>query len=241
MVKKAIFMLAGCGLCAASAWADLSPSWAGEDNTVHAEFYGFNGIAFGGSSTAADVYTVKDYNGNVLAGVPGQDAPDMTTLGSTVYWEDAGDRWLETTVDWDLSIWMPAISGYETQAFQIQISYWDNQTNAAWRQNYQLGIQPYLSGAGSSAVQGGVISLGSEHDVLSGIITEAFSFTVVNAADGMFIDLAASPSLSVSNPSLITGVTVDSISYAAIPEPSSIALMLVGGACFRWFKRKRLN
>lgn len=136
---------------------------------------------------------------------------------------------------------MLAIGGYEIQEFQLQISYWDDRDNQDWRQNYQLAVQPYRSGTGSSALQGGIISLGSEHDELSGIITEAFSFTVVNAADGVFIDLSASPFLSVSNPSRITGVTVGSISYAAVPEPSSIALMVLGGACFRWFKRKRLN
>ncbi len=241
MYKKLTAMLVCCGLSAATGLADLSPDWAGDDNTVHAEFYNFTGMALGGSTTAADVYTVKDHSGNVLAGVPGQDAPDLTTLGNTAYYSDADGDWLETTVDWDLSLWMPAISGYETQEFRFQISYYDNPGNADWRQNYQLGVQPYRAGAGSSLVVGGINSLGSEHDLVNGIITEAFSFTVAEAADGVFIDLAASPSLSVINSSLITGVTVDSISYAAVPEPSSIALMFVGGACFRWFKRKRLN
>ncbi|MBC2594195.1 PEP-CTERM sorting domain-containing protein [Ruficoccus amylovorans] len=234
-------------LCSTAALqAEVSLNWIGGDNTVHAEFNYYSTFSSNGTATGADSYVVKDNDGNVVSGgLAGLDGPDIMSLnGKTQRFSDGSDHWLETTANWDLSIWMPGISGYETQEFCVQISYFayfdGSSYDYAWRQNYDLGISTYNLDADTASSILGTIHSDSFVDTDNGIVTEVFTFTVGNAADGVFIDIGATPGLSVDNPSYITWIEIDSVSYDAVPEPSTYG-MLTGLAVIALlvFRRRR--
>jgi len=214
----------------------LDVDWAMGDNSVHVEFYDY--ALFGPEhAVVADEYTVVDYSGNVVAGgIAGMDAPDLMSLdGFSERFSEGGENWIESTANWDLSVWSPAISGYETQLFCLQISYFADEGNLDWRQNYDLGIELYNEDATGSRIVG-AIQRESELDLDLAIITEYFVFAVEKAAAGIFIDIGADPALSPANPSWITSITLDSVSYSPVPEPSTYALLggvVVLGAAWR--------
>lgn len=66
-----------------------------------------------------------------------------------------------------------------------------------------------------------------------------FDLQSTSSAEGFFVDFNGDPELSVSNPAQIYSITADSISYAAVPEPASVALLLLGGVMCRGIKRFR--
>lgn len=226
-MKRQVLLLAACALAGLAHAQFIEVGWAGTPNTVHAEFTRY-GLFNNTGSARADAYSVVDYTGNLLpGGLPGLDAPDLLSLGGrTTRFAQAGENWLETTANWDLSVWSPAIAGFAHQLFTFQIAYFADPAETAWRQNYELGIQLYHADPEAAGSLVGAVQRTSSYDELHGLVTEVFTFSTRGAADGVFIDIAAAPELSVGNPSYITALSLDSLSYspAAVPEPSTYGL-----------------
>lgn len=239
MFRK-ILLLALCGLCSISNAQLVTVDWAGTDNTVHVEFTNY-GLFNSGGFANADVYEVVDSNGNLLAGgVAGIDGPDLMSLnGQTTRYSDSTDIWLETTSNWDLSVWSPIITGEQNQIFNFQIAYFADPSDATWRQNYDIGIQLSFAGLNDTGHVVGAVQKTTTFDEADRIITEVFSFATQGQANGVFIDIGASPELSAGNPSYITAISLDAQSLTAIPEPSTYAVLAGLGVLVVAIMRRR--
>jgi hypothetical protein len=239
MKKTSLALLSIAGLAGTAAAEPLSIDWALTADTVHAEFSSFAMFSPSNAATA-DSYVYTGSNGNVVAGgIAGADAPDLMSLnGNSQRFSDADGPWIETTAQWDLSLWSPAISGFDTQVFYLEISYFDNEGDPSWRQNYDLGISLYNSDSTQSSVVGAV-QTGESYDAGLHIVTEQFIFTVKNAAEGIFIDLGSKNGITMLSPSLITAITLDTTSYNAVPEPSTYALFGGVGALLLAVRRRK--
>lgn len=199
----------------ASASAAIVPDWAGDSNTVHAEWDDMSMFDLNGGRVDAEVFTIVDGNGSVTTDIPGQgDIADLvsdsySTGAYTNFYADPDSNYLEITADWDVSIWTPSFSGEETQEVWVQLTYFGD---TEFRQGWDVSATPYLEG-GSNMIVGGVQHMGEEYDPLTTLVTEAYSFVIEGSGDGVFIDLAGDPALTVGNPAFLAGVEVDSISY----------------------------
>ena len=225
-MRRIASLIAFCGFCRIAAAQFVPVDWAGTNNTVHVE-YSNSGLFNNGRFAQADRYAVVDNNGNLLAGgVAGIDGPDLMSLnGQTTRYSDASGIWLETTGNWDLSVWSPILTGEQNQIFNFQIAYFANPSDAAWRQNYDIGIQLNFANLNETGHVVGAVQKTTAFDEVNQIITEVFSFATQGRANGVFIDIGASPELSSTNPSYITALSLDAQSFTAIPEPSTYAAL----------------
>jgi hypothetical protein len=184
------------------------------------------------------VYTAYDQNG--LANDPdsaGTDPADAYSYGSTWKIDGTGADGVQIEANWDFSIWVPTYSGFDLQQVYLQITYWNDADDSSWRQGWDLGVE--TSGTGST-LAGGTIFEGEDHDLIEGLITEAYSFSIIGAsADGFFVDFNGDPALSAGNPGQIYSIAVDSVSYDAVPEPATMTSLLLGGLIL--IVRKRLE
>jgi hypothetical protein len=215
--------LIGLGV-SGSVQASIDPDWAGDHGSVYAHWSSWLGMDMGGNTANPNDFKVVSLDGMTLTAVPGQDNPDAQKSAS-VYGADLDGAWLELIGNYDLSFWMPSFGGLNSQQGWIQLSYWNDETDPSWRAGFDLGIQLY--GGSGSAMAGGLVFEGET--VVGGLITEAYSFAVNNSADGFFVDVAGIPAFSAGSV-FLDSVTIDTISYEAIPEPTTGVIMLVGGA-----------
>jgi hypothetical protein len=210
---------------------------ATDEGAVHAEWTDWTSFA-AGMAYGADVYTAYDQNGD--ANDPASalaDPADAYSAGSTYRLGGTGADGIQIEANWDFSIWVPTYADLEVQQVYLQITYWDDAGDADWRQGWDLGLEAAGSG---STVAGGAVFEGEDHDLIGGLITEAYSFTITGAsAEGFFVDFNGDPSLSVANPGQIYSITADSLSYNVVPEPATMAGMLIGGVIL--VIRKRLE
>jgi len=148
---------------------------------------------------------------------PGNSDPDAMTLGATHFRYDAqdGSRYVVIEQDWDFSLWVPCynsnVAGLPmNQQVWMRVSYWDAPGNPEWIQNWD--IDTYAPGANvtSPVLMGRVRSA-------NGLITEAYAFNVTGDTAGLFIDLAAIPTLSALNPANVSEIHVDVLAAPGVP------------------------
>ncbi len=227
------------GMMVGTACADImGPGWSSTDaGAVHAEWTDWTqfhtGFAYG-----ADQYTAYDAAGNANnpASVALHGAADASSHGETFKTAGTGADGIQIEANWDFSLWVPSFAGMEVQDVYFQVTYWDDINDATWRQGWDFGATAYGSG---SSLQGGLFFEGETHDVVNGLITEAYSFSMANSGEGFFIDFSADAPLSVSNPAYVHSIHVDGLSYDAVPEPSTVVCLLIGGVSF--YVRKRVR
>jgi hypothetical protein len=236
-VKKRLVLILGC-LAAGMTQADITgPDWETTDaGAVHVAWT--NWTSFNSeSSYGSDVYTAYDPNG--IANDPDSaltDPADAYSKGSTWRIGGTGADGIQIEANWDFSIWVPTYADLDVQQVYLQITYWDDINDADWRQGWDLGLEAVGTG---STIAGPAVLEGEDHDLIEGLITEAYSFTITGAsADGFFVDFNADPGLGVTNPGQIYSITADSLSYA-VPEPMTMVGMLIGGVIL--VIRKRLE
>ncbi len=237
-MKKWKWLILGC-LVAGMTQADMiGPDWETTDaGAVHVAWTNWTSF-FASSLYGSDAYTAYDQNG--LANNPasaGTHPADAYSKGATFGLGGTGNDGIQIEANWDFSIWVPTYVGLDIQQVYLQVTYWDDATNANWRQGWELGLG--VSGAGST-IAGRTIFAGETHDVDKGLITEAYSFTITGAsAEGFFVDFNGAPTLNVTNPGQIYAITADSLSYDAVPEPATMVSLLIGGLIL--IVRKRLE
>jgi|GEM_PF-2377460 len=235
-MKKRYIGLILCCMAAGIAQADIvGPGWEiTDEGAVHVEWTDWQSFS-AGYVYGPDEYSAYDQNGeeNDPASVASGGMADAYSEGSTY---SLGDDGIQIEANWDFSIWVPTYAGLAVQDVYLQITYWDDPDNADWRQGWDLGVEAYGDG---STIQGAPVFQGEEYDTDTGLITEAYSFTITDSAEGFFVDFNGDPELSSSNPAQIYSITADSISYDVVPEPASVALLLLGGVMCRGIKRFR--
>jgi hypothetical protein len=237
-------------MAAGMARADIAgPGWSiTDEGAVHVEWTDWNSFS-AGYVYGPDEYSAYDQNGeeNDPASVASYGMADAYSEENTYATDGTGVDGIQITANWDFSIWVPIYTGSDldvqapdlVQDVYLQITYWDDENDADWRQGWDLGVEAYGDGA---VVQGAPVFQGETHDLDTGLITEAYSFTITDSADGadgFFVDFNGDPELSLEdNPAYVYSITADSISYA-VPEPASVALLLLGGVMCRGLKRFR--
>jgi hypothetical protein len=215
----------------------FDPTWAGDDGTVYAEWSSWSHYSQGNISLADDFYAI-DHSGS-FHDFSGDSRPDLLSNYASKNSDLSGNNWLQLGATDDLSFWMPTFSGFETTEVVVQLSYWDDYPNEGWEEwRAGFSLLPQLS----DTSEGNIVfseSLGIDHDTDSGLITEAWSFTVNGSTDGFFADFMVDQ-VSVDNWTLVEAVSLDALSYDAIPEPASIISILFGGVILT-FTRRRLR
>ncbi|MDF7807690.1 PEP-CTERM sorting domain-containing protein [Pontiellaceae bacterium B12219] len=215
----------------------FDPSWAGDDGTAYAEWNSWSHFSQGSASLADDFYAI-DQNGSFYD-FTGETRPDLLSYSAAKDSDFAGNSWLQLGATDDLSFWMPTFNGFETTEVVIQLSYWDDYPNTGWEDwRAEFSLLPQLSDASAGNI---VVSesLGIDHNTDSGLITEAWGITVSGSTDGFFADFTVDQN-SVDNWTLVEAVTIDTLSYDAIPEPASVISLIFGGVILT-FTRRRLR
>jgi len=160
---------------------------------------------------------------------PGSGDPDIELGPDAVFRYEAADdtRCVEITAPWSFSAWVPAYDQVQaglplTREVWVQISYFDDPQDVSWRQGWRLDVD----------AQGGRVSgmrtVGEQHDPATGLITEAYTFTVSGDSAGCFVDFNADPDLGSDQPAFVSAVTIDTLCYS--DEPSVCVVSQVDGA-----------
>ncbi|MDF7800842.1 hypothetical protein P4C99_15310 [Pontiellaceae bacterium B1224] len=236
-MKKYILMTAFFAAGLSTQAGPFDPSWVGEDGTAYAEWSNWSHYNPGNVSLADDSYAI-DQDGSFYD-FPGESSPDLLSYYASNESDLSGNNWLQVGATEDLSFWMPTFSGFETTEVVIQLSYWDDYPNTGWEDwRAEFSLLPQLS----DTSEGNIViaeSFGINHNTDSGLITEAWGLTVSGSTDGFFADFSVDQN-SVDNWTLIEEVTIDTLSYDAIPEPVSVVTMIFGGVILA-FTRRRLR
>ena len=215
--------------------ASLEPTWISDHGSVYAKWDQWAAYS-AGSSSAADYFEAIDYNGTDVSG--SITAADVYSDYAFNDFDGEGYSWLELGATDDLSFWMPSFSGHTTQETVIQLTYWNNLDDSDWRADFDLSVSLYDESGDDSYIAGGLSYLGEEYDTETGLITEAWGFTAVNSADGFFADFTYDET-SLTDPGIfVESVTIDTISYEAIPEPAAAVSMLFGGVILTMVRRR---
>jgi hypothetical protein len=231
-MKRIIVTMAVCAAGLAQA-GFMDPTWAGDDGTAYAVWDDWANFSPANASLA-DYTEAYDHDGTLMD-YPGTDAPDVFSQTAVNDYDLDGNSWLVLGDTDDLSFWMPTLNGYDTTEAVIQLTYWDDLDNAGWRPD--LALFPQLSDASSGQLVT-VDYLGENHDTDAGLITEAWGLTAAGATDGFFFDFTVSQDDLDLGGMFVEEVSVDAISYAAIPEPASIASILFGGVILTMYRRR---
>ena len=151
---------------------------------------------------------------------PGDGAP--VARGSAVYRYDAADaaRYAVVNADSVLSVRVPcyggdAVGAPVNQDVVVRVTYWDAPGNAGWVQGWELAVTP----EGGTATE--PVLVGREHGT-NGLITEAYSFAVTNATDGIKVTFSADPALSGANPAYVSEIAVDTLAHAPLLVAGSL-------------------
>jgi len=180
-MKKRYIGLILCCMAAGIAQADIvGPGWEiTDEGAVHVEWTDWQSFS-AGYVYGPDEYSAYDQNGeeNDPASVASDGMADAYSKGST---HSLGVDGIQIEANWDFSIWVPTYAGLDVQDIYLQITYWDDPNDADWRQGWDLGVEAYGDG---STVQGAPLFQGEEYDTDTGLITEAYSFTIASSAEG---------------------------------------------------------
>lgn len=234
-MKKCILLILGC-ITAGIVLADVSgPDWETTDEgAVHAEWMDWSAFT-AGVYYGPDYYSSVNASGQLTETVYENTYADAYSEGASEYIYDSqdGSEWLQINSDWDFSLWVTTLGGFEVQEVYFTITYWDSLDDSDWRQSWDFGLSTVGEG---SSVQANYTLVDESHDSDAGLITEAYAFTIADSAEGIFIDFAGNFGEEFG---AITSITVDSVSYDAVPEPASAVSVLLGGAIL--LIRKRLE
>ncbi len=215
----------------------FDPTWAGDDGSVYAVWDNWANYTQG-SASQADYTEAYAQDGSAYS-FAGDDRPDVLSYSAVNGYDTDGNSWLELGSADDLSFWMPAVSGQETTEIVVQLTYWDddpgNGGNADWRAGFDL--YPQLSDTSSGTLIGSEY-LGEDYDTSEGLITEGWSLIVSGSTDGFFADFTVDQESLDGGGVYVEEVSIDALSYAAVPEPASVISIIFGGVILAVTRRR---